>query len=249
MEKNIKWHEKLMIQLFSLFLVIVAIWVVVIPITMSKAFYLYEFQKNDVVNATGYSMQQLSVIADSIIGFLFHRIDTMQVEIGGQIVFSNQALIHMSDVRDLYDGGLIIGFVIFILTFAMGCYMFFKRKKFKNHLFKHTMIIYAVVGTVLLAVLVFAIINFDLVFDFFHHVIFPDPQKYNDAFFSLVSNYSEATGVDNLMLVKILSIELFQDAGIIIVSFTAFIILSWSIYCFIVSKIIKNRVANSLKIE
>lgn len=236
MDINIKWYEKLIIGLFSLFLVIIAVWITVVPLTKSKDFYMYEYKKNDTVATTGYSTEELEVITDSIINFLFNVSDDMQVEIDGEIVFSNQALIHMSDVRDLYNGGQVLAFAILFFTIAMGVFIFYNYRRLKGHLFKYSIVVYSLVGVLILVIGIFAIIDFDLVFDIFHRVIFPDDQKYNDAFFSSVSNYEEYPGVDNLMLVKILSIGLFMDVGIIVGSFAVFVIIAWIVYCYIVKK-------------
>ncbi|MFA5543337.1 MAG: DUF1461 domain-containing protein [Bacilli bacterium] len=232
----IKWYEKLVIGLFSLFLVIIAIWISVVPLTKSKAFYLYEFKKNDTVEVTGYSMEELEVIAVKIIDYLFNKTDDMQVEINDEIVFSNQALIHMSDVRDLYNDGRTLAFSILFFTIAMGLFIWYNFSRLKKYLFKYTVVIYSLIGLLIIVIGIFAIIDFDLVFDIFHRIIFPNEQKYNDAFFGSVSNYEEIPGVDNLMLIKILSIGLFMDVGIIVGSFAIVVIISWSIVCFIFKK-------------
>lgn len=239
MKNKIKWYEKIFISLFSLFLIISTIWITVMLVTSSKAFFIFEFQKNDTVNFSGYSMDELSKITDSIIAFLFNKSDSMQVTIDNQIVFSYQALKHMTDVRDLYNGGQIIGLVIFVLTIAIAIYFIFNWQRVKRHLFKYSMIVYALVGLIILGILIFALIDFSEAFYWFHKVIFPDPNKFNDAFFGPVSNYPEAPGVDNEMLVKILSNQLFMDVGIIIASFAGAALLSWTTFSLVM--MIKNK--------
>jgi len=230
MKNKIKWYEKIFISLFSLFLIISTIWITVMLVTSAKAFFIFEFQKNDTVNVTGYSMEELSKITDVIIAFLFNKSDSMQVTINNQIVFSNQAIKHMSDVRDLYNGGQIIGLVIFLLTIAIAIYFFFNWQRVKKHIFKYSVIVYVLLGAILLGLLVFAIVDFEKAFYWFHKAIFPDPAKFNDAFFDTISNYPEAPGVDNQMLVKILSNQLFMDVGIIIASFATTALLAWTIF-------------------
>lgn len=236
MNIKINWYDKLIISFFSLFLVIIAVWITVVPLTKSKDFYMYEYKQNNTVEVTGYSLEELSVITDGIIGFLFNKTDDMQVTIDGENVFSNQALIHMSDVRDLYNGGQVLAIAILFFTIAMGIFIIYNYKRLKNQLFKYSIIVYSLIGTIILLIGVFAIIDFDTVFDIFHRIIFPDEQKFNDAFFGVTSNYDEAPGTDNLMLVKILSIGLFMDVGIIVGSFAVIVIIVWTIYCFILRK-------------
>lgn len=213
---QIKWYEKCLISLFILFLIIVTVWLIIIPTAKSKAFYIAEFKKNDTVIVTGYTMEELDVIAEKIIAYLYGKTDSMQIALHDQPVFSNQALIHMKDVRDLFTGGRILGWIVFVLWLSISGYLIFHFKRLYPYFFKYSMILLASLFGILLALVVFAAIDFDHAFEVFHKIIFPNPQKFRDAFFSSVSNYPEIPGVDNLLLIKILSIELFIDMGFLI---------------------------------
>ena len=53
---KIKGFEKVLISLFTLFLIIVTVWLTVVPITKSKSFYMNEYKKNDTDEDTGYTV-------------------------------------------------------------------------------------------------------------------------------------------------------------------------------------------------
>jgi integral membrane protein (TIGR01906 family) len=233
---KLKTFEKILIGIFTFFLIIITVWLTVVPITKAKSFYMYEYEKNDTSEVTGYSKEELEQITEQIIAYLFNKADSMQVEIDGQVVFSNQALIHMRDVRTLYTGGQIIAWIIFGLWLGIGIYFIFNFKRIRPYLFKYSMIVLGIILVVLLIIGIVAIIDFDYAFVLFHKVLFPDEQKFNDAFFSSISNYDELPGVDNTMLVKILSIGLFMDVGIIIGVSVVVVLLIWFIICFILRK-------------
>lgn len=242
---KIKIYDKILIGLFTFFLIIITVWLTVVPITKSKTFYMRQYEKNDTVDETGYTTEELSVITDQIIAYLFNKADSMQVEIDGKIVFSNQALFHMRDVRTLYTGGQIIAWIILVLWIGIGVYLGLNFKRLRSHFLKYSLVVLAIVFTVLLVVGIIAIIDFDYAFEMFHKIIFPNEQKFNDAFFSPVSNYDELPGVDNMMLVKILSIELFMDVGIIIGISVFIVLLIWFIICFILRKKDKKHIVQA----
>ena len=233
---KIKWYEKVMIGLFTFFLIIITIWLTVVPITKSKAFYMFEYKKNDTVNETGYTTNELSIITDKMIAFLFNKTDDMQVLINDEIVFSNQALYHMRDVRTLYTGGQIIGWIVLVFWLAIGVYLVMHFKRLRPHLLKYSLIVLLIIFVVLLIAGIFAMVDFNTAFDVFHRIIFPDAQKYDDAFFGPVSNYDELPGVDNLMLIKILSIGLFMDVGLIIGVVLFIVLIAWFITCIVLRK-------------
>ncbi len=216
MKKEIYWYDKVLISLTVLFLIILCLWAVIVPITRSKSFYEHEFKKNYTTDATGYTEEELSIIADKIVDFLFNKTDSMQVEINGNVVFTQQALIHMTDVRTLYNGGRVIGIITLILTIAVFIYFGFNFKRLRKYFLRYSLIVFLILMLFLFFYGIYILIDFDSAFDLFHKLAFPDPQKYKDAFFGSVSNYPGDNLADNLMLIKILSIGLFVDVAIII---------------------------------
>lgn len=222
-----KTMDKIIIIFTNILLLISAVWAVTIPVTSTKAFYLYEFQKTNTVEETGYTQVELDNIANTIIRFLMDKTDDMQVVIDDIPVFSNQAIYHMQDVKDLYVNGNKIGIISLVLFILSFIYIILNYKRIKPILFQYSLF---TVATILLVCLIFAsyaILDFNRAFTFFHRVIFPNEQKFNDAFFSYTSNYPELPGVNNLMLTTILDIRLFMDAGIIIGSFVVFVEGMW----------------------
>ena len=235
-----KTIDKIMIIFTNLLLLVVAIWAVTVPVTSSKAFYLYEFEKNNTVEASGYTQAELDNITDVIIRFLMDKNDDMQVVINNIPVFSNQAIYHMQDVKDLYVAGKTVAILCLVLLILSILYIVFYYKRLKNILFQYSVITIAIILFVCLAFAIYAFLDFDSAFTFFHRIIFPDEQKFNDAFFGYVSNYSELPGVSNLMLTTILDERLFMDAGIIIGCFVVFVEVLW----FTLLSILKRKIPN-----
>ncbi len=232
--------DKIIIIFTNLFLLIVAIWAITIPITSSKAFYLYEFEKNNTIEESGYDQNELYDIADTIIRFLSDKTDDMQIVINNLPVFSNQAIYHMQDVKDLYVNGNKIAIICLVLLFLSILYIILNYRRLKHILFKYSIVTIAIILLVCFVFAFYAFIDFDSAFTFFHRVIFPNEQKFNDAFFGYVSNYSELPGVNNLMLITILDIKLFMDAGIIIGCFVVFIETLWLSLLFVLKRKIPN---------
>ena len=173
---------------------------------------------------------------DHIIDYLMDETDDMQVIINDRIVFSNQALIHMKDVKVLYTGGIIAGWFTFISCLLIGVYFYFRFEHVKKLLFKYTM--YSLIGIIvlLLGIGIFALVDFDAAFKLFHKLAFPTEQKFNDAFFSNVSNYQEVYYVNNLTLVNILSIEVFMDVVVLIFLGLAITLSLWITFTVIINK-------------
>lgn len=219
-----KLLDRLVIIIFNISLLLVTIWAIIIPITKSKDFYEYEFNKNNTTENTYwyvsedktyyyYTNEQLTMISEVIIDYLMGRTDNMQVVIEGRNVFSNQALIHMKDVKALYTGGRILGWVFFGLLILTLIYMIFSYKRIKPLLFKYTMLTLGGIGLILLGFAIYALIDFNGAFVLFHRLAFPTDQKFRDAFFAVESNYKELYYINNLTLTNILSIEIFMDAA------------------------------------
>lgn len=241
MEKKIYWYDKVLISLSLVFIILICLWVTVVPITKSKAFYLYEYKKNDTVEVTGYTMEELEIITERIIDFLFNRVDSMQVEIDGKVVFTQQALIHMTDVRTLYNGGRIIGLIVLILTIPTFIYFGLNFKRLRTYFLRYSIIVLTIIFAIVLVFGIIAIVDFDYAFDLFHKIIFPDPQKYEYAFFGSVSKIPGDNLADNLMLIKILSIELFMDVGIIIGVSLFVTLIIWFTLCFYFNRKYRNK--------
>lgn len=219
--------DRVAIVLFNILLIAMVLWATIIPIAKSRSFYFRQYDKFNTYEASGYSEEELALITDTIIAYLFDETDDMQVEISGEIVFSNQALIHMSDVKDLFIGGQKLAWLLLCIWVLVIVYLYLRFAMIKQYLFKVSLITIAVVVGVVVVVGIWAIFDFNHVFELFHHIIFPDEIKFRDAFFSDESYYDELPGVNNRMLIIILSTGLFMNIGIIIGIAIVVVLLVW----------------------
>lgn len=263
-----KWmkFKKLILNKIAFWLIPISLFVVSIgltafTITSSKSYYEHQFEKyntleeinkpfincNDEIYQTTYTKEDLDTIIVAIIDYLANKTDSMQVKINGQTVFSNQALIHMKDVKDLYMKGkvlVIINVILFILSIGYLIVSYHKQKDLFNFkaMRKRQIIFFIILGSIAVIIVVMMLINFRQTFRLFHYLIFPDPIKVRDAFFGVDSYYEEDIHINNVLLVKILQSSVFKTAGFIIISVT---ILTQVIY-FILITVFKKRIENKM---
>jgi len=179
----------IIIVLFNICLLIVLIWAVTLITTGSLSFYMRHYVKYNTEASSGYNLQELKTITTTIIDYLFGRKASMQVVINNLDVFSNQALYHMADVKALYTGGIIIGSISFVILVIALIIIIWQFQSLNEYLLKTTLITLGVILGLIIIITVLSSLNFNLAFDFFHKIIFPDPQKYNDAFFHIYLKY------------------------------------------------------------
>lgn len=237
---NFKTLNKIIVPLFTTLLLLISIWFVTVIITGSKNYYHYQFNKNNTVEGLSwytsdgeyikYNEEDLDKIINQIVDYLFDKEESMQVVINDKNVFSNQALNHMSDVKQLYKNWTIVTIIFIILLIPCVLYLIKHFKEVKNVLFKYSMITYLIIGILLLIISLFMIIDFDWTFTNFHHILFPNPDSFKDAFFGTISNYDELPYINNLLLIKVLSLDVFLDAAWIIVAYIIFIMLLWTLF-------------------
>ena len=244
--KNIfNWYGKVFTLFVPIVVILLSIWFITIIITGSKGYYSWQFKKNNTLeNLTWvtrdgelmeYTDEDLLEIRDAIIEYLFNKRESMQVEINGHEFFSYQALEHMRLVRNLFNRWTIITVVLFILLIPWIVYFIINRHEIIGKLFKPTYITYSILAGILLVLGIMMIINFDWTFTWFHHVLFPKQSEFNDAFFTRKSNYqvdNDNPYINNLLLVTVLSIEVFMDAAWIIVAFIIIILAFLFIFTF-----------------
>lgn len=228
--------NKTIVIIFSICLVLVTVFSIVFPLSESLAFYEYSFAKNNTSAVTGYTDQELSRIAIHIIRFLQGEAISFHYEINDKPVFSQQAIIHMADVRELLFCLQKAMLYVFILFLGLMTYIYIKRKQFKDILFKYSLITFGVIIAILLIFAIIAIIDFDFAFTLFHRMIFFDETKFNDSFFGRQSNYPELEGVENRMLIWILSESFFIDFAIIVVIFTLIVISIYLLFMWLYKK-------------
>lgn len=125
----------------------------------------------------------IETATDKIIDYLYHeKVDTMQfyvTDINDNSVpfFSDQAIIHMEDVKVLFIGGIKLCFISLVLFILSIIYIIFRKEKIKKYISK-TYIITVIVFLILTIIIgIFACIDFDTAFIVFHYIIFPDSSK------------------------------------------------------------------------
>ena len=251
-----KLLDKIIVPVTTVLIILVSIWLVTITMTGGKWYYRWQFEKNETVNILTwitkegeritYDEEDLEFIMNHMVDYLMGKEDDMQVEIDGLTVWSNQAIYHMRDVKALFARWTIITIVCVVLLIACAIYIYKNFETVRNKMFKKTMITYSVIGVLLMAIVIAMLVDFDWTFTQFHHVLFPNPEKFKDAFFGSVSNYDELPHINNTLLIRILSIEVFSDAAFIIVGFILITIIAWSVFAFKKGKNNKNEHNNEM---
>lgn len=222
--------DKIVIICTSFLLIIMTGWLTIVPITCSKSYYNKQFERADTLNnleyryidpdkgyqVTTYTSENLDEIISTIIDYLMDKKENMQVVINEKNVFSNQALKHMADVKILYKTGITICYFLLVIFILNIIYLIYRYRYLKKDILKYSLFSLGILLLFVLGLGLWMIKDFDEAFVFFHKVIFPDPAKFNDAFFGHTSNYSELPYIDNQLLIKVLNENVFMDAGFII---------------------------------
>lgn len=236
---------KFITPIIPVIIILISIWVISIMIIGSKSYYSFEFEKNNTLegltwkNGDGetveYTDDDLIEIRDAIIEYLFNKRESMQVVIDGNDFFSYQAIEHMRCVRNLLNRWMIITIILIIIFGLWLIGLIFNYQEILPKLFKPTYITYAVILGILIVLGIMMLINFDWTFSWFHHILFPKPSEFNDAFFTPVSNYDVDNinpYINNLSLVNVLTIEVFMDGAWIIVGYVVLIMALWFVFTF-----------------
>lgn len=241
--------DKFLIVLFNICLIIVAIWISAVPIAKSKSYYEKQFTKNEIYahyedgelvqtkfhytggeyrRSTYFTDDQLNIIIDHIIDYLFKGKDTFELKMdnvmmNGELtndvnVFGEVAVTHMEDVKVLFTVYRIISVVALCGMVAMIFYFIKRMKYVKNSLLSVTLIFY---GAIFLLVGIFLLIvlihmkkeGLPMEMDWFldtlwrdiHHLLFMfQPEKVEGSFF-------------NDTLTEVLTLDLFITAVVIVV--------------------------------
>lgn len=157
-----------------------------------------------------------------IIDYLYsEKVTSMQFQVssveGPVDFFSEQAIVHMEDVKVLFIGGIKLCYISIILFIASLIYIIFtKERNFKRvlRIYLKTLLAFFIIA---IGLILFAIIDFDVAFEVFHKVIFPDSNKVELA---LSFTYTDT-------LTNVLTIEFFMNIGMWIgIIFVSLIVLS-----------------------
>lgn len=170
-------------------LILIALYLSVIPISKNHQFYLNQFKQNHTIAKTGYTEDELSKIAQTIINYLFERTPTLQyhVERLDEDVFSDEAILHMEDVRFLFSFGRKGTLIVLIVTILLMIYIVFRFSKLKNIIWRYSLLTWAfiffvIVGLILWTIYLYYRDNYNSIFEagfiLFHKLIFPNQTKF-----------------------------------------------------------------------
>jgi len=215
--------NKAIVIIFNILLVFVVVFTITFTLMYREQFYLSQFAKHGVGDATGFSDGQLQMIVSHLLKYLRGDINNLQFFIDGEGIFSRQALFHMHDVREVMVFIQQMAYFLFIITIGLGIYIIVKFKGMKEYFFRYFVINFIVFVSLVIIIALIAIIDFDFAFRAFHRILFWDEVKFNNSFFSSISNYHEAPGVDNRLLIKLLPEPFFMEFAIIVVVATILI--------------------------
>lgn len=163
---------------------------IIIPAT-SPAFYRAQFEKYDVLSSVQYQYRYLfdddareyvSTLSDAeldelmmhVMRYCLYLEDDLNPTVNGKTlaVFRDDEYSHMRDVKNVFGGGLII-VLISVLIIIAGIILFvIYRKGYYDNCRKIPYITLAVIGGILLAIALCALIDFEQAFIVFHLLLF-----------------------------------------------------------------------------
>lgn len=140
--------------------------------SFNKSFYKNEYKKLNVAEYIGISEEDLNKTTDVLLGYIKGENKTLDIEcrINGitRSVFNDREKAHMQDVKNLYDGAIVVrnvSFVIFVLSF-----IYIGRSKELFIGYKYSL---SLVGLIIAFLLLFCLMDFEGFWLGFHHLFFP----------------------------------------------------------------------------
>ena len=152
--------------------------VFVIDITcFNRAFYAYEYPKNDVALTIGISDDDLNKATDVLLGYITGEYDSLDVKVTIDdeevMMFNEREIAHMVDVRDLYNTVSMVRFIaLIIFIICMAYLLIIKAKDIFSAFYLAYKRVIVVITAVIAGLSVFAIADFDTFWRSFHHVFF-----------------------------------------------------------------------------
>ncbi|MCI6089408.1 MAG: TIGR01906 family membrane protein [Solobacterium sp.] len=140
--------------------------------SFNKNFYKNEYKKLGVTEYIGISEDDLKKTTDVLLGYIKGNNKTLDIEcrINGitRSVFNDREKAHMQDVKNLYDGAIVVrnvSFVIFVLSF-----IYIGRSKELFIGYKYSL---SLVGLIIAFLLLFCLMDFEGFWLAFHQLFFP----------------------------------------------------------------------------
>ncbi len=175
---------------------------------------LYDVTNDDIWNATNH-----------IIDYLYNKdVESMQFQIqtnnGPVDFFSEQAIVHMADVKVLFIGGIGLAFTSLAIFFLSLGWIIYRRTNVFKLLGKTYFITVSVFVVLTILIVIYASTDFDDAFVLFHKIIFPDSEKVD-----LAISFNRCDTLTN-----VLTEQFFMDIGLTIcIIFMLLLIVSVSI--------------------
>jgi len=190
----------------ALSLVLLALWFSVQLPTFATWFYAHEYEKNGTYAVVQMETDDLMAVTAHMIDYMRGKEDTLQVDtrVNGEVrpFFSEREILHMEDVRGLFDAGRVIQNVSAALFLVTAAFLIWSRKAGVSAMMKGWRA--AALATLGVGVLtaVAMVADFDRAFTAFHEIFF------NNELWLLDAN------VD--LLVNIVPTPFFMDIAIVI---------------------------------
>jgi integral membrane protein (TIGR01906 family) len=189
---NMKIVDRILLVFWNVCLLLLILAFAVLPIARSERYYVSQFAKNNTTEKTGFTEEELQKIARHIIDYLYGAKDDFpyHLERTGEDVFSEQAVLHMQDVKVLFTVGRIGSLVVLVIFLALTGYFVYRRQYaylpvFKMSLWTICGVVVAIVGIVIWILVYYLkegyLSFFEAGFIVFHKIIFPDQSKFEMA--------------------------------------------------------------------
>ncbi|KAB3534049.1 TIGR01906 family membrane protein [Alkaliphilus pronyensis] len=145
-------------------------------VTFNVNHYLKSFEKHQIPNVTGRTVEELRFIIEDLLEYLKDQrklLDTTEIIEGEERqIFGERAVLHMIDVKALFVGGALLRNFSIPLLLIILIYNIWKDSKWKKNLAK-TLYYTATVNILLLFTLLLLMnIDFNKYFTYFHYIFF-----------------------------------------------------------------------------
>lgn len=141
--------------------------------TRDDAFFRQQYQENQVTDATGMDLDGLMEVTEGFQDYLFGKRDDLhlEAEIHGQrqTVFKEREIVHMEDVRILFDRGILFRNLALLFLMVTGIWAVLKKESFFWRGLLYGVALMLAVG-VLLGILL--TLDFNRYFVLFHEIFF-----------------------------------------------------------------------------
>ena len=177
-----------------------------------------------------YTDDQLNAIADHIIDFIFGDTESFELVMDDVIVngakedgvriFGDAAVAHMDDVKEVMLFGKSASIVSIILLPLLILYVLLRKREMSDVALKYSVFFFAALSILLGGLCLVSLVNsngdfFSTFWEYAHYIFFPfNPEKVQGSFF-------------NDTLTMILTLDLFMDAVIIVLSTLAVSLSAW----------------------